>query len=142
MMHDRGSTLADRPVPMRVRLAALWTAALGCYVYGDLISHWVPAVRALMSSGQMGPLGAVTPELLLGVAGFMSIPMLMIALTVLLRAAWARWLNVVVGAAYSLPVAASLIGAGAYYLLLTGISLICTASIAWLAWSWPREAAD
>jgi hypothetical protein len=132
-------TLACFAIPPPVKLAALWAAALGLYVYGDLLSHWVPGSQARMDAGDMGPLGMVTPGLLVGIAVFMSIPALMIALSVLLPAHWSRWLNIAIGVLYSLLVGASLTSAPPFYIYLSGVSVIMTATIAWLAWKWPRE---
>lgn len=132
------STLRRFEIPLPLKLAALWAAAFGCYVYGDLLSHWVPGAQARMDAGEMGPLGTVTPGLLVGIGAFMSIPALMIALSVLLPPAWSRWLNVAFGALYSLLVAASLLTAPPFYLYLSGAAVVLTATVAWLAWCWPR----
>jgi hypothetical protein len=134
-------SLKRMDVPLPVKLSLLWAAALGCYVYGDLLSHWMPGAQARLDAGDMGPLGTVTPGLLVGIAVFMSIPAVMIALSVLLRAEWSRWLNVVFGALYSLLVGVSLLTAPGFYVYLAGVSVVLTAAIAWLAWHWPRDAA-
>jgi hypothetical protein len=126
-------------IPLPVKLAALWAAALGCYVYGDLLSHWVPGSQARMDAGEMGPLGTVTPGLLAGIGVFMSIPALMIALSPMLPSNWSRWLNLGLGALYTLLVGASLLSAPPFYLYLSGLAVLLTASITWLAWRWPRE---
>jgi hypothetical protein len=125
-------------IPLPIKLAALWAAAFGCYVYGDLLSHWVPGAQARLDAGQMGPLGTVTPGLLAGIGVFMSIPALMIALSLVLPTGWSRWLNIVIGTVYSLLVAMSLLTAPPFYLYLSGVAVLLTASIAWLAWRWPR----
>jgi hypothetical protein len=126
-------------IPPPVKLAALWAAAFGCYVYGDLLSHWVPGAQARMDAGEMGPLGTVTPGLLAGIGVFMSLPALMIALSLILPAQWSRTLNVIAGVMYTLMVAGSLLSAPPFYLYLSGVAVILTASIALVAWRWPRE---
>lgn len=141
-----GSSLTDKvkqplvcfSIPLPVQLAALWAAALGCYVYGDLLSHWVPGAQARMDAGDMGPLGTVTPGLLSGIAVFMSGPAVMIALSVLLPPGWSRRLNLALGAIYTLLVGASLFSAPPFYLYLSGVAVVLTATITWLAWRWPR----
>jgi hypothetical protein len=137
-MSERRAPLAEQRVPTPVKLAALWAAAFGCYVYGDLLSHWVPGAQARMDAGEMGPLGTVTPGLLAVIGAFMSVPALMIAASVLLPAAWSRWLNVILGVIYSLLAATSLLNAPPFYLYLSGVAVIATAAIACLAWRWPR----
>jgi hypothetical protein len=134
------SSLRPFEIPMQVKLATLWAAAFGLYVYGDLLSHWMPGNQARLDAGNMGPLGTVTPELLVGIGAFMSLPSLMIALSVLLPPAWSRRLNIVFGLLYSVLVGASLLTAPPFYIYLSGVSVILTATIAWLAWHWPREA--
>jgi hypothetical protein len=131
--------LQSYDVPRPVTLAALWAAAFGCYVYGDLLSHWVPGAQARLDAGDMGPLGTVTPGLLAAIGAFMSVPALMIALSLVLPAHWSRWLNLVLGVVYTVLVAASLFSAPPFYLYLSGVAVLLTASIAWLAWRWPRE---
>src|SRR5688500_6660462 len=126
-------------IPLPVKLAALWAAAFGCYVYGDLLSHWVPGSQARMDAGEMGPLGTVTPGLLAGIGVFMSIPALMIPLSLMLPSNWSRWLNLGLGALYTLLVGASLLSAPPFYLYLSGLAVLLTASITWLAWRWPRD---
>jgi hypothetical protein len=133
------SSLRPFEIPVQVKLAALWAAAFGCYVYGDLLSHWIPGNQARLDAGDMGPLGTVTPELLLGIGVFMSIPALMIALSVLLRATWSRWLNIIVGALLTVLVGASLLTAPAFYVYLSGVAVVVTGTIAVMAWRWPRE---
>jgi hypothetical protein len=126
-------------VPQPLKLAVLWAAAFGCYVYGDLLSHWMPGAQERLDAGDMGPLGTVTPGLLVGIGAFMSIPAVMIALSLLLPANWSRGLNLVFGGLYTLLVAASLLSAPPFYLYLSGVAVALTAAIAWLAWRWPRE---
>lgn len=138
-MASTAGALRRFEIALPLKLAALWAAALGCYVYGDLLSRWVPGAQARMDAGDMGPLGSVTPELLLGIGAFMSVPALMIALSVLLLPVVSRWLNVVFGALYTLLVAASLLTAPPFYLYLSGVAVVLTAAVTWLAWCWPRE---
>ena len=128
-------------IPLPIRLSALWAASLCCYIYGDLLSHWLPGAQERLTSGDMGPLGIVTPGLLAGIAVVMAVPSVMIAASVLLPPVWSRWLNLVLGVIYTLLMAGTIPAGPLYYKVLGAIEVALTGTIAWLAWRWPREAA-
>jgi hypothetical protein len=124
-----------------IKLAGLWTAAMFCYVYGDMISMYLPGRLEAMAGGDLGPLGTATPALLVGIAFSMSVPAVMIALSLLLPAKPTRVLNLIFGVLYSLMMAATMATAPAYYLYLGVVEILLTGTIVWLAWKWPRAAA-
>lgn len=131
------------PIDVRLQLAALWTATLGCYVYGDYFELYVPGKLADMQAGLMGPLGAVNQGVLLGTALLMLLPCLMIALPLLLPPRMARGLHGVVGAAYTgLMLLIATQNTWHFYRLLAVVEAALTATVVWLAWRhWPvREA--
>lgn len=130
---------ATTPAPLdtRLQLAALWTSTLACYVYGDYFELYVPGKLAAIQAGQMGPLGAATQTVLLGVAVLMLIPSLMVAGSVLLPPRVGRWANVGVGLAYTALMA--LIAAAPvwhFYRLFAVVECLLTATIVVLAWRW------
>jgi hypothetical protein len=92
--------LDDSPMSIKARIAVLWGSATLLYLYGDVIAFYSPGGLQRMLDGKMGP-WPVTPTLLLGVAILMSAPAVMVALTVLLKPVFNRWLNVVMGAVYT-----------------------------------------
>jgi hypothetical protein len=90
----------------------------------------------------MGP-WPVTPTLLLGVAILMSTPAVMVALTVLLKPVANRWLNVVMGAAYTTLILFTMIDAWKFgfhfYIYLGVVEVLLTLVIVWYALTWPRQ---
>ena len=131
--------LVDRPIDVKLKLAALWASTMACYIYCDYFELYVPGKLESMLAGTMGPLGAVTQGVLLGTALLMAVPSLMIALSVLLPATANRWLNLVVGALYTALLALLAITAGwHFYKLFAAIEAVLTASVVMLAWRWPR----
>ena len=136
------TALEDTAVPVRYRLAALWTSVMFCYVYGDYFELYVPGKLQDMLDGKMA-LGAVTQGLLAGTAALMAVPALMICLTLVLPAAASRWLNVGAGLFYAAIMLLILLnGAWAFYMLFAGIEVVLTLLAAWLAWRWPRQPGD
>jgi Family of unknown function (DUF6326) len=133
-------TLQDTPVNVKLRLAATWAALMFCYVYGDYFGLYVPGKLSEMLAGRMGPLGAVTPGVLVGVAAMMAVPSLMVLLSVVLPARGNRWLNLLFGVAYTAIMAMTMAGgAPPFYLLLGAIEIALTLAIVWQAWAWPVE---
>jgi hypothetical protein len=110
-----------------------------CYIYCDYFELYVPGKLTAMSSGQMGPLGAVTQGVLLGTSLMMAIPSLMVALSLVLSPLASRWLNIVIGVVYTVLLALIAVDANWYfYKFFATVEAVLTALIAWYAWSWPR----
>lgn len=127
----------DAPLDMRLRLAALWTSTLAAYLYCDYFVMYTPGKLAAMEAGQMGPLGAATQSVLLGVAVLMLVPSLMIAGSVLLPPRVGRWANVVTGAAYTALMALIAVETPwHFYKLFAVVECLLTGTIAVLAWRW------
>ena len=129
--------LSDAPVPVRLKLSALWAATMFCYVYGDFFSLFKPGRLAAMQAGQTGA-GATSQGMLLAFAVLMSVPALMVFLSLVLPAALCRWANLVVGILFTLLMLALIPGTWAFYLYLGVVEAALTAVIAWQAWRWPR----
>jgi hypothetical protein len=80
-----------------------------CYIYGDYFELYQPGKLQEMLSGRTA-LGAATQNTLLGMAAVMAVPSLMVLLSLILPAVASRWLNVILGAVYSLIMAAAVVG--------------------------------
>ena len=132
------ANLEDSTVPIRIRLAALWTSVLFCYIYADYFGLYVPGALQKMLDGTMEPLGPVTQKVLLGTSLMMAIPSLMVCLSVLMPASLARWLNVIVGLAYTVIILLTM-WSWQFYVFFGVIEVGLTISVAWIAWRWPRE---
>jgi hypothetical protein len=129
-----------RPAPQQ-RLSALWVSLMFCYSYGDYFGLYLPGKLMAMNAGRMGPLGVLTPAKLVAVSLMMAIPGLMVAMSLLLPPTINRWLNLVLGAAYSAIMLLTLIGgAPPYYLVLAVVEIALCIGIMLTAWTWPRKA--
>ena len=131
--------LLDAPVPIRLKLSALWAAVMFCYVYGDYFDLFKPGKLAAMTAGQT-PLGPTTQAKLLGFAVMMAIPSAMVFLSLVLRAGVCRWANVILGIVYSAIIVLTMPGAWAFYLFLGCVEIALTLAVAWYGWTWPRQA--
>lgn len=133
-------SLEEYRAPTKIKLAALWTSTMFCYVYGDYFGLYVAGTLTDMNNGIMGPLGQATSGILIAVSIMMAVPSLMIALSLLFPAPICRWTNIVLGLAYTAIMAISLPGSRPFYITLGVIEMALTLAIALVAFRWPRLA--
>lgn len=134
------TALHDAPVSVRIKLAALWTSMMFLYVYVDIFTLFKPGTVSDILKGRVWEFD-ITATWAFAAMVLLAIPSLMVALSVLLPAAAARWTNVVVGALY-LPVSAGNVidETWAYFYLGAALEVALLVLVIRLAWTWPREA--
>jgi len=131
--------LHDITIHPRFKLAALWTSVMFCYVYGDIFDLFrADRARAILAGRTA--IGATTEEALFGFAVMLSIPALMIALSLMLGARTTRTANIVAGALYTLIIILTVPGSWWFNHYLGVIEISLTLTIMAVAWRWPREA--
>ncbi|MFH6983963.1 DUF6326 family protein [Marinoscillum luteum] len=136
--------MLDNPrVNIKIKLSALWTSVVFCYLYGDYFELYVPEkVDSLITGVNV----LDSPSKLLIASIILAIPSLMVALSILLNPRVNRFLNVFFGILFTLMML--LIGANSltpwysFYAFLAFLESLITILIVWLAWKWPREAVD
>src|SRR5471030_981313 len=101
------NALEDQKVNTRIKLSALWVTVMLCYIEGDFTSFFPPGGYIQQSlAGKMGPFH--TSQLtLLGGSVFVTIPSVMVFLSLVLRPNLCRILCMVLAAIYTLANAAS-----------------------------------
>lgn len=125
--------------PIEVKNAALWASLMSCFIYCDYFGLFTKGHILKMNEGIMGPLGVVTPNIMLGVSLMMAIPSVMIALSVLLKPLLNRILNIIFPIAYIAIMILTSIGSQPFYMFFAGIEIIILATILCNAIKWPRE---
>jgi hypothetical protein len=140
MMMDKKNAPAfeDIKVHVRFKLFALWCSIMFFYIYGDYFELYQPGKLQEMISGRM-PFGAVSQEVLLGMAAIMIIPSLMPFLSLVLPPGVNRWVNIVFGAVYSAIMILVIRGGWHFYILFGLIEITLTVLIVWYAWTWPKQ---
>ena len=133
--------LEDIKVPVRYKLSAMWASVMFCYIYVDYFELYVPGKLQGMLDGKFMPLGPVTQGILLGTAIVMTLPSLMVFLSVTLKASLGRWFNIIVGTIYTVMLLMVVSGSGwIFYRAIGLLEAALTALIVWTAWKWPRQA--
>jgi hypothetical protein len=132
--------LQDSKVNIRIRLSALWTSVMFCYIYGDYFSLYVPKkIEGFISGDTM----LDSPAKLLTASVLMAIPALMIFVSVIAKPKISRVLNILFGIIYTgimLLIAATTVAPWwMFYVFLALVESVLTATIVWFALKWPRE---
>jgi Family of unknown function (DUF6326) len=129
----------DVKVNIKLKLSALWTSVTLCYLYGDYFELYVPKkVEELISGDNM----LDSPMNLFAASVLLAIPALMVCLSILLKPALNRWLNIVFGLFFTaimvLIAFTSIAPWRAFYVFLAIVESIITSFIVWYAWRWPQ----
>ncbi|WP_367852247.1 DUF6326 family protein [Rhodanobacter lycopersici] len=129
--------LEDIKVPVRLKLAALWTSVMFCYIYGDFLGLYRPGDIKGILAGE-GLLGPASQGSLLVVAILIAVPAVMIFLSLALPPRLTRWLNILVGALLTAIVLMTIPGSWVFYVFLSAIEVVLQSLAVWYAWRWPR----
>ena len=121
----------------RLLIAGAWTSLMFCYLYDDEFGFYRPGKLAAMSAGRT-PLGPTTQQVLLAFSVMMSIPALMIFLTLILPRPVSRGLNLVLGLFYAAIVVATMIHGWQFDLYFLVLDVALSAAIVVLALRWPK----
>ncbi len=140
-MRTNTRVFEDIKISVKLKLSALWTAVMFCYVYGDFFRLFVPGHIEHLMQGNSG-VGTTTPTKLLLFAAMMTIPSMMIFLSLILKPALNRWINIVVSIFFTaimlLIVVTSFNTWMTFYSFLGIVEIIMTSLILGYAWGWPK----
>ncbi|WP_024768700.1 DUF6326 family protein [Aquimarina macrocephali] len=139
----KNKILEDYKINVKLKLSALWTSLIVCYIYGDFFSLFVPGAIEDMIA-KVTPIGETTPTIILAFAISMAIPAVMISLSLLLKPNINRWLNIIVGSLYTIIMALTMINPTPwtiYYMFLGVIEIALSLLIIRYALKWPKQEA-
>jgi hypothetical protein len=130
----------DSEINVKLMLSVLWTSVMFLYIYGDYFELYVPGKVAGLLNGQNI---LNTPYKLLFATIILTLPSLMIFLSLLMKPEWNRVLNISIGV--FLTLFTLLVGVSSFtewrifYVMLSFLESIITSVIVWKAWNWPKE---
>ena len=134
------SDFEDFKVNTKIKLSALWTSVMFCYIYGDYFSLYVPKKVEDFISGETL---LDSPLKLFFAAVLMTVPALMIFASTVLKLRINRWLNIVFGIFYTaimlLIAFTSIAPWWSFYVFLALVESILTSIIVYHAVKWPRQ---
>ena len=132
--------LEDFKINVKFKLSALWTTVMFCYIYGDYFSLYVPGqIEALMNGKTL----LVSPLKLLAASILMTIPPLMIFLSLTLKPNVNRLSNVIFGTIYSIIMMLIALDSiepwWTFMVFLAIVEIFTTSLIVSFAWKWPKQ---
>lgn len=131
--------LEDIKVNVKCKLSALWIAVMFLFIYVDYFALYEPGVLEDIMAGVVWKFD-ITQTWALSAMVMMTIPTLMIFLSLALAAKANRWTNVIVGGLYIVIVIGNVIGeTWAFYIFASIIELVLLALIVGTAWTWPKQ---
>jgi len=130
--------LEDVQIPMRLKLSALWVATMFLYVYVDLLYFYKPGTIDDILVGRVWEFD-ISQGWALGALALMTIPILMVFLSMVLPAIAARWSNLVVASLLVLVAIANVVGeTWAFVWFGSAVEAALLLVISRYAWRWPR----
>lgn len=132
--------LEDVPVPVRLKLSALWVSTMFLYVYVDIFAFYKPGTIDDILVGRVWEFD-ISQTWALGALILMAIPGLMVFLSLVLTAGAARLANIVVASLFVLVTLANPVGeTWAFYWFGSLVEVVLLVTIIRHAWRWPRLA--
>ncbi|MFV0604419.1 MAG: DUF6326 family protein [Niabella sp.] len=139
-MGNRKLQYQDFKINIKQLLSALWASVMFLYIYGDYFELYVPEKVAGLLNGQNI---LNTPYKLFLATIILTIPSLMIFLSLIMKPIWNRVLNISIG--ILLTLFTLLVGVSSFtewrifYVMLSFLESIITLIIVWKAWHWPKN---
>lgn len=136
---DSGHGFQDTPVPVKFKLFALWSSVTLCYLYGDYFELYVPRKTEGLVNGENM---LDSPMKLFLASVLLAIPAIMGFLSLIMKPALNRKVNIGLGVFYTLIMlliaATSLTPWRAFYVFLAIVESALTAMVVRYAWKWPK----
>lgn len=130
--------LEDTKISVRMKLAALWTSFMFLYTYVDYFHLYMPGALEGMLAGKAFVFD-VTQKFILIVLAAVTVPTLMIFLSIALPANINRWTNIIVATIHIPYMLFNLSGVVWMHMVFGAvIEVLLLCLIIRYAWKWPR----
>ncbi len=130
-------------INVKLKLSALWIAVMFIYVYADIKVLFQPGTINAINIGEIGGM-QINQMFLFISAVIMTIPCLMIFLSLVLEPKLNKLINIFLGIIYTVIIISTYYISGdgeiwAYYILYNFVEVMLTLMIVWYAWRWPKK---
>ena len=132
------NALEDIKVSLKMKLATLWASFMFLYIYVDYFALYMPSKIEDILKGRVFVFD-ITQGFLLAALVSVTIPALMILLSVALPAKVNRWANIIIAAVY-IPFTLFNLAGEAWMHMVFGavVEVVLLCLIIRYAWKWPR----
>ncbi|MHA2317029.1 MAG: DUF6326 family protein [Candidatus Hodarchaeales archaeon] len=125
-------------INVKVKLAAAWASLVLIYIYADFFGLYVPGHIEELIEGNMSGF-QITDVLLLGFMILMTLPSLMVFLSLILKAKINRFTNIIFVIIQLVFVVAGIIDPNLYFVFASSVETVLLVLIIWYAWKWPMQ---
>jgi len=130
--------LEDIKPNVKLKLAALWASFMFLYIYVDYFAFYKPGFIEDVIAGKVWQF-QITQAFLLGALVSVTIPALMISLSVALPAKVNRWTNIIVATVYISYTLFNLVGEALNFMIFGAVvEVVLLLLVIWYAWKWPK----
>jgi hypothetical protein len=137
-MNTKQYSLEDSKVSIKLKLALLWASFMFLYIYVDYFHLYMPGTLQDMLAGKVFVF-EITQVFLLVALASVTIPILMIFLSVALPAKVNRWTNLIVATVYIPYTLFNLVGETWIHMIFGAVvEVFLLLFIIRYAWKWPR----
>lgn len=139
--NKKSADLQDYSVNIKIKLAALWASVTLCFIYADYFELYVPEkVEGLIS----GDNGLDTPSKLFMASILLTIPAVMVFLSLIMKPYMNRLINLILGSIYTVIMVLLIAFTSwepwrIFYIFMAVVESILTSIIVWNAWKWPKR---
>ena len=139
---EKQNTLEDIKVNLKLKLASIWASLMFLIIYLDYFHLYMPGSLKDMLAGKVFVFD-ITQAFLLAALAMVTIPALMIFLSVALPAKINRWANII-SAAINIPlILFNLVGEAWIHMVVGAvIEVVLLLLVIRYAWKWPRTQAS
>jgi len=131
--------LEDMKINVKLKLSACWVTVVLLYLYADLFGFYTLGHLENVLAGELAGT-EITQGLLLVFMILMTIPSLMVFLSLVLKANVNRWTNIIVGIIQIVFVLGMILGdTDLLYLFSSSVEAVLLLLIIWYAWKWPTQ---
>lgn len=132
------NALEDIKISLQLKIAAIWASLMFLYIYVDYFALYMPGKIEGILKGKVFVFD-ITQGFLLAALASMSIPALMIFLSVALPAQVNRWTNIIIAAVFIPYTLFNLAGETWMHMVFAaGVEVFLLCLIIRYAWKWPR----
>ena len=132
------NALEDVKVSLKLKLATLWAIFMFLYIYVDYFALYMPSKIGDILKGKVFVFD-ITQGFLLAALASVTIPALMIFLSVSLSAKVNRWVNIIIAAMYIPFTLFNLVGEAWMHMVFGAVvEVVLLCLIIRYAWKWPR----
>jgi len=133
--------LDDVKINVKIKLSVLWATVMFIYIYVDIFGFFEPGSLESILDGKVWVMEITQTWALTGLL-LMTIPSLMVFLSLAMNAKANRWTNIIVATLYILVAIGNPIGESWAYIYFGSIvEVVLLSLIVWYAWKWPNPEA-